>query len=43
MKNEEFYGEHLLHMENTKDKAVILAKFAAEFPGLSQGLRRLRA
>ena len=39
MKNEEFYGEHLLHMENTKDKAVVLAKFA----GLSQGLRRLRA
>ena len=33
MKNEEFYGEHLLHMENTKDKAVILAKFAAEFSG----------
>lgn len=33
MKNEEFYGEHLLHMENTKGKAVILAKFAAEFSG----------
>ena len=33
MKNEEFYGEHLLHMENTKDKAVVLAKFAAEFSG----------
>lgn len=33
MRNTEFYGEHFLHMENTKDKAVILAKFAAEFSG----------
>lgn len=33
MRNEEFYGEHLRHMESTKDKAVILAKFAAEFSG----------
>ena len=33
MTTEEFYGEHLRHMESTKDKAVILAKFAAEFSG----------
>lgn len=31
--NEEFYGQHFIHMENTKDKAVIIAKFAAEFSG----------
>ena len=31
--NEEFYGAHLAHMETVKDKAVIIAKFAAEFSG----------
>lgn len=31
--NEEFYGRHLVHMEHVKDKAVIIAKFAAEFSG----------
>lgn len=30
---EEFYGAHLAHMETVKDKAVIIAKFAAEFSG----------
>lgn len=28
--NEEFYGQHLVHMEHTKDKAVIIAKVASE-------------
>ena len=31
--NEKFYGAHLAHMETVKDKAVIIAKFAAEFSG----------
>lgn len=31
--NEEFYGEHLSHMENVKDKAVIISKVVAEFSG----------
>lgn len=31
--NEEFYGAHLAHMETVKDKAVIIAKFTAEFSG----------
>ena len=31
---ENFYGAHLTHMETVKDKAVIIAKFAAElYPG----------
>lgn len=30
---EKFYGAHLTHMETVKDKAVIIAKFAAEFSG----------
>ena len=30
---EKFYGVHLTHMETVKDKAVIIAKFAAEFSG----------
>lgn len=30
---EKFYGQHLIHMEHVKDKAMIIAKFAAEFSG----------
>ena len=30
---DKFYGQHLVHMEHVKDKAMIIAKFAAEFSG----------
>lgn len=32
--NEEFYGPHLVHMEHVKEKAMVIAKFAAEFSGV---------